>query len=111
MDQMSFSWGYLAVILGAIEAPELGRCVYTVGRTPAGEYVYVWGPPQGCGGVPQILLTKPMISAGAIVGTQEEIIREINADNACYLDWGTRTEAEAYSEVVSYLLSRLTDTP
>ena len=102
-----FNTASISEILGSIVAPDLAGCTYTVARTPAGEYVYSWGPALGCGEVPSQLLNAPEAMAGAMVGKKEEIEREIRECVGSFRDWGSSEQATEATRVVDFLLSRI----
>ena len=77
---------------------------YAVGKTKDGQFVYVWTK------VDHEELTQDMIDNaecdhGAMIGTLEEIVEEIETCVGSYRDHGDEAQQEASWEVVEELLS------
>jgi hypothetical protein len=89
-------------------ASEVLTCEYIVGTTENGQYVYIWVENEEIDGeIPQNLLDNPEGFKGAMVGTKEQIIDEIENCVGSFRYHGDELLQEAATEVVETLLEAL----
>jgi hypothetical protein len=60
----------------AFISSEMFQCDYAVGRTEDGKFVYVWST-TNVDDIDESMITDPEAFHGAVVGTKEEVIWEI----------------------------------
>lgn len=77
---------------------------YAVGRTKDGQYVYVWTKFDH-EELTQKMLENPECDNGAMIGTLEEIVEEIEECVGSFRYHGDEAQQEASWEVVEELLS------
>lgn len=78
--------------------------VYAVGRTSDGQYIYIWtkyDPEE----ITQEMIDSPTCDNGAMIGTLDDIVEEIETCVGSFRHHGDKKQQEAAWEVVEELLS------
>ncbi len=83
-------------------------CNYIVGETETGEYYYLWTWKNiEANEIPEDALNEPECMHGAMIGTKEEIIGELEECVGSFRYWGDEEQAEEAQEIVDMMVETL----
>ncbi len=87
---------------------EIFDCTYIVGTTSTGEYYYFWTDQDaGENEIPADAIDSPECYHGALIGTLEEIIWEIENCVGSFREHGDEVQAEEAAEIVEELTAAI----
>ena len=86
---------------------DLFGTTYVVGRTEDGLYVYVWAPTVDDDEIPETYVTDATCDRGAVVGSIDEVIEELETCVGSFRYWGAPDQADEATAIVDRLTGAL----
>lgn len=87
---------------------DIFNCNYIVGETETGEYYYLWTWKDiEENEIPEDALSNPEAMHGAMIGTKEQIIDELESCVGNFRDYGDEEQVEEAQEIVDVMTEAL----